>query len=510
MRQSDMSSSYYQTYQSHFQNPNPASTTSTDPQPNNPLATTYASAPPISSNYSSSDYSNFSSAYPPYTQNPDHVLTYHPNPNLQSSYTSNQQQPYSFPHLIPEEPPYYQYDQNQSDLNYENSNRNYNSVPNSSFSSASYSPASYSASNVPSVDNLSISNTTNYGGFGYQGMYDDRGFGDDVVGGGGGVYKYSGGKVEPYGARGFQSESSSGAIFDDYGRPINSSKGKEQNGSGSFGKIVKAIPKTEEQEDVKSGVQKFRVKLLSESVGQSDLDVLCQVGLDGIRILDPATSRTLKIYTLETVTRWEVLDSYIFAFWAKSSMDFEPRRVRLKSNSYTTNNILDAVTAASIQFKEIGGSGKPSDSLKVSEPPSEKKKGFADWMNLMKPGDEEKDHWVPDEAVTKCNACGTDFGAFWRKHHCRNCGDIFCDKCTQGRIALTADEHAQPVRVCDRCMAEVTQRLTNAKETAGKIARLQTHEDLAKRLQVTLCFYHAFGFHVACLVVVPSPNTFFS
>lgn len=38
------------------------------------------------------------------------------------------------------------------------------------------------------------------------------------------------------------------------------------------------------------------------------------------------------------------------------------------------------------------------------------------------------------------------------QHHCRNCGDIFCDKCTSGRIALTADEQAQPVRVCDRCL----------------------------------------------------------
>ncbi|KAL5660762.1 hypothetical protein ACJX0J_027887, partial [Zea mays] len=37
-------------------------------------------------------------------------------------------------------------------------------------------------------------------------------------------------------------------------------------------------------------------------------------------------------------------------------------------------------------------------------------------------------------------------------HHCRNCGDIFCDKCTQGRIPLTTDADAQPVRVCDRRM----------------------------------------------------------
>lgn len=40
---------------------------------------------------------------------------------------------------------------------------------------------------------------------------------------------------------------------------------------------------------------------------------------------------------------------------------------------------------------------------------------------------------------------------FCFQHHCRNCGDIFCDKCTQGRTALTADENAPVVRVCDRC-----------------------------------------------------------
>ena len=108
-----------------------------------------------------------------------------------------------------------------------------------------------------------------------------------------------------------------------------------------------------------------------------------QVGLDGIRMLDPNTSRTLRIYPLETVTRWDVskqalvpilaqnlyyscsflvicltksctlfiqvLDSSVFAFWSKSSVDHEARRIRLKSSSYTTNTILDTVTAASVQ-----------------------------------------------------------------------------------------------------------------------------------------------------------------
>ncbi|KAF7136276.1 hypothetical protein RHSIM_Rhsim08G0031800 [Rhododendron simsii] len=520
MQQSDTPSSYYQYYQSHLQNPNP-----------NLIDPSLASAPPVSSTYSPSDYSPYSnpSTYPPYPQYTDHAPNYPPNRNPQ---------PYDFPHLNPQTTPYYPHDQNQAAVNYDQPALNYDqpapsydytnpsyndSNQNSSFSSNSYSSA-------PDYGNLYGSNSNN--GYGDEGKQRaEIGSGYDY--GMDGVYAYKGGKGAPYGAGGSGSGSgpglnSSGVIFDDYGRPIGLANGKEKNGSGISGKVEKAIPKSVAQEDVYSGVQKFRVKLLSEGVGQSDVDVLCQIGLDGIRILDLATSRTLRIYPLETVTRCEVLDLYIFAFWAKTSIDVEPRRIRLKSNSYTTNNILDTVTAATFQvcttgtrrrddytwlvawiflvahydkfffpsadvlnnslffhgkqIKEMGGRNKPSDISKVSEQPSEKKKGFVDWVNLMKPSTEEKDHWIPDEAVAKCKSCGTDFGAFVRRHHCRNCGDIFCDKCTQGRITLTADE-AATVRVCDQCMAEVTHRLTNAKETAGKVNAFQSHEDLAKTLK---------------------------
>jgi len=43
------------------------------------------------------------------------------------------------------------------------------------------------------------------------------------------------------------------------------------------------------------------------------------------------------------------LDSTIFAFWAKTSVDIEAKRIRLKSNSYTSNTMLDTVTAATVQ-----------------------------------------------------------------------------------------------------------------------------------------------------------------
>lgn len=97
---------------------------------------------------------------------------------------------------------------------------------------------------------------------------------DDLYGDG--VYAYQGGKVEPYGARGTAPKSSTWSGFDDYGRAISFPSSKESSSSSSP-KIVRAVPKVEVQQDVKSSVQKFRVKLLPESGSQSTMDVLCQV-----------------------------------------------------------------------------------------------------------------------------------------------------------------------------------------------------------------------------------------
>lgn len=43
------------------------------------------------------------------------------------------------------------------------------------------------------------------------------------------------------------------------------------------------------------------------------------------------------------------MDSSTLAVWSKSSVDIEPRRIRLQSNSYTANTLLDTVTAATVQ-----------------------------------------------------------------------------------------------------------------------------------------------------------------
>ncbi|KAF8112413.1 hypothetical protein N665_0064s0045 [Sinapis alba] len=526
MQQGDYNSYYHHQYP-QFPNPSPNPNPTPSPAVSGPTdlsQNTYASAPPFTGGYGAGDYSNYSQNYPSYGQNTDHAPPSAPsftpaaaqppppsppatflNPNSYSAF--NQPPPIqppapssygSFDSTAP--PPYQQssmyyppYDQHQTSA----PNPNPLHAPPHSYSAPPYTggggssmPSSYEKPydkpvklDQPSYGDYAPSRSDSgsdpYGkrsGSGGYPAFEDS-YGD-------GVYAYSGGKVEPYGSRGTAPKSSNSTLFDDYGRPINVSSGRDSSASSKTAKIARAVPKADVQEDATGGVQKFRVKLLAETYGQTTTDVLCQIGLDGLRMLDPSTSRTLRIYPLENITRCEKLDSSILAFWSKTSVDIEAKRIRLQSNSYTTNTLLDTVTAAMFQAKEIGGSSRPPVSARlVEQSAAEKKKGLGDWMNKIKPVNEEKDHWVPDEAVSKCTSCGSDFGAFMRRHHCRNCGDVFCDKCSQGRIALTAEENAPQVRVCDRCMAEVSQRLSNAKESASRNVSMQSHEDLARKLQ---------------------------
>ena len=42
--------------------------------------------------------------------------------------------------------------------------------------------------------------------------------------------------------------------------------------------------------------------------------------------------------------------------------------------------------------------------------------------------------WVPDSDVSMCYQCGEQFGAVCRKHHCRQCGRVYCSKCCQHKV----------------------------------------------------------------------------
>lgn len=59
--------------------------------------------------------------------------------------------------------------------------------------------------------------------------------------------------------------------------------------------------------------------------------------------------------------------------------------------------------------------------------------------------------WVPDVQAPRCMACAAPFTVVKRRHHCRNCGKVFCARCSSNSVPLPRLGHMRPVRVCNRC-----------------------------------------------------------
>ncbi|CAJ0553980.1 Ff.00g124920.m01.CDS01 [Fusarium sp. VM40] len=50
--------------------------------------------------------------------------------------------------------------------------------------------------------------------------------------------------------------------------------------------------------------------------------------------------------------------------------------------------------------------------------------------------DPQRPRWQPDNEVTYCPICHTQFSFFVRKHHCRKCGRVVCNACSPHRIII--------------------------------------------------------------------------
>ncbi|GLH01661.1 Uncharacterized protein GBIM_07751 [Gryllus bimaculatus] len=61
--------------------------------------------------------------------------------------------------------------------------------------------------------------------------------------------------------------------------------------------------------------------------------------------------------------------------------------------------------------------------------------------------------WVPDHAAARCMGCGTEFWLGRRRHHCRNCGKVFCADCSENALPVPREQLYEPVRVCASCFS---------------------------------------------------------
>jgi hypothetical protein len=68
--------------------------------------------------------------------------------------------------------------------------------------------------------------------------------------------------------------------------------------------------------------------------------------------------------------------------------------------------------------------------------------------NFNEPVLNGSEDWIPDIDVNNCLKCGTQFNFFVRRHHCRNCGGVFCNECSKNTHVF---DNNNSYRVCDTC-----------------------------------------------------------
>ncbi|CAL8343439.1 unnamed protein product [Lota lota] len=74
----------------------------------------------------------------------------------------------------------------------------------------------------------------------------------------------------------------------------------------------------------------------------------------------------------------------------------------------------------------------------------------ASWEQVDK-HDTEVTRWYPDHLAAQCYRCESRFWLASRKHHCRNCGNVFCASCCDQKIPVPSQQLFEPSRVCKSC-----------------------------------------------------------
>ncbi|XP_075052713.1 phosphatidylinositol-3,5-bisphosphate 3-phosphatase MTMR4 isoform X2 [Mixophyes fleayi] len=92
---------------------------------------------------------------------------------------------------------------------------------------------------------------------------------------------------------------------------------------------------------------------------------------------------------------------------------------------------------------------------------SEDRLSEASWEPVDKK-DTEVTRWVPDHMASHCFNCDCEFWLAKRRHHCRNCGNVFCGGCCHLKLPIPDQQLYDPVLVCNTCYDNI--QVTRARE----------------------------------------------
>ncbi|KAJ5073708.1 early endosome antigen 1 [Anaeramoeba ignava] len=182
----------------------------------------------------------------------------------------------------------------------------------------------------------------------------------------------------------------------------------------------------------------------------------------GFRVLD---STAFSIYLISVSKKSD------FILWMRSKRAFEITREFLWNDELNRNaNIFkelhlgDELNHLKLQggLQEIGWKMKTQINIITNKDP--RKLAY----NKL-----EKPIWLVDKESSVCMNCKAPFTVTLRRHHCRNCGLIFCSKCSTERRAIPKYGFFDPVRVCDNCAKLLGNESSTNSENIKKAKKLQ-------------------------------------
>eukprot|EP00602_Paraphysomonas_sp_CaronLab_P009360 CAMPEP_0185038048 /NCGR_PEP_ID=MMETSP1103-20130426/33223_1 /TAXON_ID=36769 /ORGANISM="Paraphysomonas bandaiensis, Strain Caron Lab Isolate" /LENGTH=1645 /DNA_ID=CAMNT_0027576313 /DNA_START=45 /DNA_END=4979 /DNA_ORIENTATION=+ len=110
-------------------------------------------------------------------------------------------------------------------------------------------------------------------------------------------------------------------------------------------------------------------------------------------------------------------------------------------------------TTGFVEFPQPGDSKKHL--LPVYDDPEEVKPNLASLQAELQHHKEGKeDYWMPDKLCKICYSCEVPFTMYRRRHHCRMCGQVFCNPCSSFYIELESGTQG-PVRSCRLCFEQL-------------------------------------------------------
>ncbi|KAL7838207.1 hypothetical protein AOLI_G00266110 [Acnodon oligacanthus] len=69
--------------------------------------------------------------------------------------------------------------------------------------------------------------------------------------------------------------------------------------------------------------------------------------------------------------------------------------------------------------------------------------------------DRQVSRWYPGHLPTRCYGCESKFWLAARKHHCRNCGNVFCASCCDQKVGVVSQQLYEPNRTCQACYSHL-------------------------------------------------------